>query len=55
MTFEAEAIGGELRLSDETIGYGYFSVDSLSCMDLVEPHLERIQDALENLPDAVMK
>ncbi len=28
-SFEAEVIGGELSLSDETTEYGYFSVDEL--------------------------
>ena len=55
MTFEAEATGGELRLSDETTDYGYFSVNSLDIVDLMEHHLERIQDAMLNAPTAIMK
>ena len=55
MTFEAEAVGGKLRLSDETTDYGYFSVDSLDDVDLMEHHLVRIQDAVINSPGAIMK
>ena len=55
MTFEAEVIGGELRLSDETTDYGFFPTDSLNDVDLMEHHFERICDALKNLPDAIIK
>jgi len=55
MTFEAEVVGGELRLSDETTDYGYFLVDRLDDVDLMEHHLERIQDAAKTLPDAIIK
>lgn len=54
MTFEAEVHGGELCLSDETTDYGYFAVDALSDLDVMEHHLERIQDAVKNLPGAIM-
>ena len=55
MTFEADIVGGELRLSDETTDYGYFLVDRLDDVDLMEHHLERIQDAAKTLPDAIIK
>ena len=55
MTFEAEVVGGELRMSDETTDYGYFLVDNLDEMNLMEHHLERIQDAIKTLPDAIIK
>ena len=55
MTFEAEVVGGELRLSDETTDYGYFLVDRLDEVDLMEHHLERILDAVKTLPDAIIK
>ena len=44
-SFEAEAIGGELTLSDETTDYGYYSLDEMKQMDMMEHHLERITDA----------
>ena len=46
--FEAEIIGGELGLSNETIAYGYFSREGLSEIDLMEHHVERIADAFAN-------
>ena len=55
MTFGAKVIGSELRLSDETTDYGYFPVDSLNNVDLMEYHLEQIQDAVKNLPEAIMR
>jgi 8-oxo-dGTP pyrophosphatase MutT (NUDIX family) len=55
MTFEADVVGGELRLSDETTDYGYFLVDRLDDVDLMEHHLERIQDAAKTLPYAIIK
>ena len=55
MTFEAEVVGGELRMSDETTDYGYFLVDRLDEVDLMEHHLWRIQDAFKTLPDAIIK
>ncbi|MEO8610620.1 MAG: NUDIX domain-containing protein [Chloroflexota bacterium] len=48
-SFEAEVIGGELTLSDETTEYGYFTVDEIAKLDLMEHHHERIEDCLANL------
>jgi len=47
-SFEAEVIGGELSLSDETTEYGYFSVNELDAVDLLEHHRLRINDATQN-------
>jgi len=55
ITFGAKVIGGELRLSDGTTDYGYFPVDSLDKVDLMEYHLEPIRDAVKNLPAAISK
>lgn len=55
MTFEAEVIGSVLSLTYETIDYGYFSVDSLDDMAIMEHHLERIEDAVKNTPSAFIK
>jgi ADP-ribose pyrophosphatase YjhB (NUDIX family) len=46
LSFVAEIIGGELGLSDETTEVGYFKLDELDRLDLMEPHRERIEDAL---------
>ena len=47
-SFEAEIIGGELGLSDETTAFGYFPVDELDDIDLWTHHRQRIQDAVQN-------
>ncbi len=47
-SFEAEIIGGELSLSDETTEYGYFSVNALDNLDLLEHHRQRIEDAVQD-------
>ncbi len=47
-SFEAEVIGGELSLSDETTEYGYFSVNALDTIDLLEHHRQRIEDAVQD-------
>ena len=47
-SFEAEVIGGELGLSDETTEYGYIDVDELDTVDLMEHHRERIKDAVQD-------
>lgn len=40
--FLARAVGGDLQLSDETTDAGYFSVDEIATMDVMEHHIERI-------------
>ena len=47
-SFEAEIVGGELGLSDETTAFGYFPVDQLDAIDLWAHHRQRIQDAAHN-------
>lgn len=43
--FEVEIVGGELGLSNETTAYGYFSRAEMAAIDVMEHHLERIEDA----------
>ena len=43
--FEATSIAGTLSISEETTEYGYFSLNEITSMDVMEHHLERIQDA----------
>ena len=54
-SFEAEIVGGELGLSDETTAYGYYSVDELDAIDLWPHHRQRIQDAVENRQPAFFR
>ena len=54
-SFEAEIVGGELGLSEETTAYGYFPVDQLDAIDLWAHHRQRIQDAVQNLQAAFFR
>ena len=45
LCFEAEIVGGELRLSCETTEYGYFSYQEIQELDLLFNHRQRIKDA----------
>ena len=55
ITFEAEVVVGDLRLSDETADFGYFSINALDDLGLMAHHLEKIQDAVGKSPNAIMK
>jgi len=46
LSFEAEIIGGELGLSDETTAFGYFSLEEMESMPMHARHKERVEDAL---------
>ena len=45
MSFEAKPIGGELRLTDETTAFGYFTMDEMKLMDLIGANVQRVADA----------
>ena len=45
LCFEAEIVGGELRMSCETTEYGYFSYQEIQKLDLLLNHAQRIKDA----------
>ena len=47
-SFEAEVVGGELGLSDETTEYGYIAVSELDTIDLMEHHRQRVEDAIQD-------
>ncbi len=53
--FEAEVLGGDLGLSDETTEVGYFTLDQIRGMEMLDHHEERILDTLENYPQALIK
>ena len=54
-SFEAEVIGGELALSDETIAFGWYTVAEIEAMDTVEHHLPRIHDGVKGQLEAVFQ
>jgi len=53
--FEAEVIGGEPGLSDETTDFGYFTVQEIEGMEMIGRHKERVIDTLEIHPQALIK
>ncbi|MBK9926516.1 MAG: NUDIX domain-containing protein [Anaerolineales bacterium] len=53
--FEAEVIGGELGLSDETSDFGYFTLEEMETLDIIFRHKERIHDTLANIAEAFIK
>ncbi len=55
MTFEATITGGEMGLSNETTEIAFFTPDAIAEIDLMENHIERIQDALVNQAAAFVR
>ena len=55
LSFEAEITGGELGLSDETTEVGYFTIEDVKTMDLMDHHRARIQDALQNVESTFIR
>jgi len=53
--FEAEVIGGELGLSNETTDFGYFTLDKMQDLEFLGRHKERIIDTLGNYREALIK
>lgn len=53
--FEAEVTGGALGLSDETMDFGYFSLDQIAGIDLIQSHRERILDSVTEQTKTVVK
>ena len=53
--FEAEVIGGELGLSDETSDFGYFTMDEIEGLEMLGRHKERIMDTLTNQKEAFIR
>jgi ADP-ribose pyrophosphatase YjhB (NUDIX family) len=55
MGFEAEIIGGELGLSNETTEAGYFSLTEITQMPMHGMHRQRVEDALLNQAEAIIR
>ena len=53
--FEAEVIGGELGLSNETTDFGYFTLEEMEKLEMLGRHKERVLDTFENHQQAVIK
>jgi hypothetical protein len=55
MSFEVVVVGGELGLSNETTEAGFFSMQEMEAMPMHGKHKERVEDALLNLAEALIK
>ena len=55
LSFEAETIGGELCITDETTEVGYFSFEQMKSMDVMETSYERVEDALADQESAFVR
>ena len=55
LNFEAVAIGGDLRVTDETTEVGYFSRVQMESMAVMEPVYERVTDAFADLEPAFVR
>ena len=53
--FEAEIIGGELGLSDETSDFGYFTMEEIEGLEMLDRHTERIIDTLARQSEAFIR
>jgi len=53
--FEAEIIHGELGLSNETTDAGFFSVKEMETMPMHGKHKQRVEDALMNEAEALIR
>lgn len=55
LTFEAERLDGELQRSEETKALGYFSLEEIRALPLLDSHLERIEDAFAHQAEAFVR
>jgi len=53
--FEAEIIGGEPGLSDETSDFGYFTMDEIEKLEMLGRHKERVIDTLTAQSEAFIR
>ncbi len=55
LNFEVEVIGGELTTSNETTEFGYFSLPQIYEMDMLQVHIERIEDTFRGQSQAFVR
>jgi 8-oxo-dGTP pyrophosphatase MutT (NUDIX family) len=53
--FEVEPVGGEPGLSNEVEAFGYFSLEEIAALDLMEHQRVRIQDAFSGQAEASIR
>jgi ADP-ribose pyrophosphatase YjhB (NUDIX family) len=55
LNFEVQVLEGKLGLSDETTDFGWFSLEEMETMPIHANHKTRVEDALSNLLEALIK
>lgn len=55
LSFEAEIVSGELGLSNETTEAGFFTISDMERMPMLGNHKRRVEDALLQLPAALIQ
>ncbi len=55
LSFDAEIVGGELGLSNETTDAGFFTMVDMETMPMLGNHKSRVEDALLNRAEAFIK
>jgi len=55
LNFETEVISGKIILSDETTEFGYFLLKEMENMPMHGHHKQRVEDALTNAGEALIK
>jgi len=55
MCFEAETISGILTTSDETTEFGFYGLNEMKILDMLDSSQERINDALERKAWTIVK
>lgn len=53
--FDTTITGGELCLSNETTDVGFFSLEEIKTMDVMEHHLQRIEDGLLGKKETIVR
>ena len=53
--FDVTITGGELGLSNETTDVGYFTAEEIKDMDIMEHHLQRIEDGLLRKKETIVR
>ena len=53
--FEAEVVGGQPDVSNETTGFGYFTLAEIETLEMMGRHRERVLDSLEKRSQALIK
>lgn len=55
LVFEAKPVGGELCVTDETTEVGYYSLEQMNSIDMMEPIYQWVEDAFAGQESAFVR